>query len=262
MSEAASSLIKKLCEIGASLSYIEKRGKNTFHVYKYATEADIVSAIRREMFTRNVFLTPSFKEHKREQIERKSTGKSGEVKITHTALTDVMIAWTWRDGDSGETLECLVPGCGEDSGDKGTYKAFTGSEKYLLLKTFLIPTYDDAEQLTPADKKALQQRVAAEKQAEMQARKDSQHAQSPEDAAKIAAKGKVVFITMPDRFSGEHAAVFGNGIQSEALIEFFFNCNATKFKGPEGIFYKLEAQYVSDCKTMVERLGFTLDAKE
>jgi hypothetical protein len=261
MSEAASSLIRKLCEIGASLSYIEKRGKNTFHVYKYATEADIVSAIRREMFTRQVFLTPSFKEHKREQIERQS-GSGDKVKLTRTALTDVMIEWTWRDGESGETLACLIPGCGEDSGDKGTYKAFTGSEKYLLLKTFLIPTYDDAEQLTATDKKALQQRVAAEKQAEMQAKKDSHHAQSPEDAAKIAARGKVVFITMPDRFNGEFAAVYGNGIQSEDMIKFFFDCNAQKFKGPEGIFFKLEAQYVSDCKTMVERLGFTLDAKE
>lgn len=257
MSDVPQSLVKKMCEIGASLSFIEKRGKNTFHSYRYATEADLVSAIRLEMFKRNVFLTPSFVSHNREQITRQT-----KEKTTTTGLTDIMVNWTWRDGDTGETLECLVAGCGEDSGDKGTYKAFTGSEKYLLLKTFLIPTYDDAEQLTPADKKALQQRIAAEKVAEMKASKAVRDAQSPEEAESESKKAKVVFITMPERFNGDFAAVYGTGIQAEAMIQFFTDCNAGRFKAPEGIIYKLEAQYVNDCKTLVERLGMTLEAKE
>jgi len=260
MSEATS-LVKKLCEIGATLSFIQKRGKNEFHVYKYATEADIVSAIRLEMYKRHVFLIPNFISHTREQIERQS-GKGDQVKITRTALTDVMIQWTWHDGETGETLACHVPGCGEDSGDKGTYKAFTGSEKYLLLKTFLIPTYDDAEQLTPADKKALQQRIAAEKKAEGEARKAVRESTNPEEAQREAQRGFVVFITMPDRFHGEYVAVYGTGINDSKLQTFMEDCGAQRFKGPEGILYKLPVEYASDCKSLVTKLNMTLEAKD
>lgn len=259
--EKPKTLVQKLCEIGASLSFIEKRGKNTFHVYKYATEADIVSAIRLEMFSRNVFLIPNVVETKREAIERK-TVKDGKEKVTLTCLTDMNVEWTWYDGDSGETIACHVPGCGEDSGDKGPYKAFTGSEKYLLLKTFLIPTYDDAEQMTSADKKEAQKRVAAQKNAEMKAKMAVREATNPEEAELAKKAGEVLFITTPERFHYEYAAVFGSPIQNFKLEEFFRDCDATRFKGPEGVLYKLPIQYARDCETLGKKLGYTVDYKE
>lgn len=254
------SLVKKLCEIGESLIWMQKRGvmKSDKFTYKYATEADLVLAIRMEMFKRHVFLTPSAAQHTRETI--RSSYKDGGEKVSYMA--DVMIEWTWHDGDSGETLKCQMPGCGADSGDKCTYKAITGSEKYLLLKTFLIPTFDDAEAMGPADKKALQKRVGIEKTAEMRAAKDMRDAQSPEEEEKISRKAKVVFISMPERFNGEYAAVYGTGIQSEHMIQFLQDCNGARFKGPEGVLWKLEAQYINDCKAFVQKQGFTLEAKE
>lgn len=36
-------------------------------------------------------------------------------------------------------------GEGMDTGDKAIYKAITGAQKYVLMKTFLIPTGDDPE---------------------------------------------------------------------------------------------------------------------
>jgi hypothetical protein len=60
-------------------------------------------------------------------------------------ITDVEIDWTIRDGETGESLSFSMPGCGEDTGDKGLYKAITGSEKYALKNIFLIPTGDDPE---------------------------------------------------------------------------------------------------------------------
>jgi ERF superfamily len=251
-------LVQKLCEVGASLSYIEKRGKNSFFVYKYATEADIVSAIRLELYKRNVFLIPDVIENKRELVERK-TVKDGKEKITYTALTDMNVLWTWLDGDSGETLPCHVPGCGEDSGDKGCYKAFTGSEKYLLLKTFLIPTYDDPEQLTSADKKALQKRIADEKIAGAEAKKFARQADTPEQAEKELAKSKVVWVSTPDRFHGEFAAVYG---YTDGIILFLNDCDAQRFKGPEGIYFKLPIQYLADLRNAVQKEGFTLKEVE
>lgn len=249
------SLITKLCEVGASLTYIQKRGNNTFHVYKYATEADIVSAIRLELYTRHVFLIPDVIETKREIIERK-TVKEGKEKITQTALTDMNIKWTWLDGDTGEILVSHMPGCGEDSGDKGTYKAITGSEKYLLLKTFLIPTFDDAEKLTPEQKKEFQQRLAKDKTAELKAKIEANKAETPEEAQKELAKGRIVHVSLPDRFKGEYFAVYGFTLGME---QFMSDCAANRFRGPEGIFYKLSVQYLPDLDALIKRLGYTLE---
>jgi ERF superfamily len=260
MSEAKTkTLIMKLCEVGASLSYIEKRGKNSFHVYKYATEADIVSAIRLELYARNVFLIPNVVDVKRELIERK-TVKDGKEKITQTALTDMNVEWTWMDGESGETIPCHVPGCGEDSGDKGTYKAFTGSEKYLLLKTFLIPTYDDAEQMTSGDKKALQQRIAKEKTAELKSQIAVRDATNPEEAEAEKRKGQVLFVSIPQRFNGDFAAVYGKPITDFKIETFMSDCAANRFKGPEGIFYKLPIQYAEDAKALGSKLGYSVES--
>ena len=132
--EKPRTLVKKLCEIMGAIGWIEKGGTNTHFNYKYATEADLVSKIRGELVRRNVFIFPSTSHHARTQkLESKMT------------ITDIMVTWTFVDGDSGETWECNIPGSGEDSGDKGVYKALTGSEKYLLMKAFLIPTGDDPE---------------------------------------------------------------------------------------------------------------------
>jgi hypothetical protein len=50
-----------------------------------------------------------------------------------------------------------IPGCGNDKnskggiGDKGTYKALTGANKYLLFKLYQIATGDDPEVASAAD---------------------------------------------------------------------------------------------------------------
>jgi len=253
MSEAPKSLIRKLCEVGDELTWVQKRGKNEFHGYKYATEADLVLAIRKELYKRHVFLTGNLKSMKRES----RTDDKGK----HRSITDLEIEWTWHDGETGEMLVCNFPGSGEDTGDKGTYKAITGSEKYLLLKTFLIPTYDDAEAMEPADKRELQKRVGIEKTAALKAQRDAREAHSEEEAQKVLRKGEVMFLTLPDRFHGEFAAVFGKPTQREVMIQFFNDCNAQRFKAQEGIIYKLPIQYAQDCKTLAEREGFTVEDK-
>lgn len=248
-------LVQKLCEVGAELTWVEKRGENKFHGYKYATEADLVMAIRLELYERHVFLIPDVISTVREDVTAKD-----DPKAKRKAITDMNIKWTWHDGDTGEKLECHMPGCGEDASDKGTYKAITGSEKYLLLKTFLIPTYDDAEQLLPSEKKALQQRVATEKVAGATAKKDAKDATSEEEAQRILKKGQVMFITLPDRFHGEFVAVYGQPITDIKVEQFMGDCAAQRFKGPEGILYKLAVQYAQDCKALGENLGYTVKA--
>jgi hypothetical protein len=135
--EAPRSLIRKLSKVMAQVERVAKNGENQFHHYKYAMEADLVDLIRPLLAAENVMVLPSMIETSRFQ----HTDKSDRVQL----ITDVRVKWTFEDGDSGETRECIFPGCGIDTGDKGIYKALTGSEKYLLMKTFLIATGDDPE---------------------------------------------------------------------------------------------------------------------
>src|SRR5277367_379161 len=186
---APKNLVQKLCEVMAAIGYIAKKGENKFHGYKYAKESDIVDAIRGELAQRNLFIFPSVTTHAR----------SGEI-------TDIMVRWTFTDGDSGEQRDCDIPGCGQDKGDKGVYKALTGSEKYFLMKTFLIPTGDDPEADSKAEQEDARGAAQAVGKAKMAALKEKL-GKSPADG-----QGQPVttlFWTAPDKYNG-HRAVFLN----------------------------------------------------
>lgn len=127
----------KLAEVMAEVGRVPKRGRNEFHKYDYATEADIVEAVRGALSSRSVSLLPSVK-----QVLRDGT------------LTTVLMSFTFTDGVTGETTAHDWAGTGDDKGDKGLYKAMTGALKYFLLKTFLLPTGDDPEADDSTDKRA------------------------------------------------------------------------------------------------------------
>lgn len=136
MSDAPKSLAAKLAEVMAVVKRIPKRGKNEFHGYKYATEADLADAIRDELSSRGVILIPDV-----QTVERIDTTPTAKGKPQF--LTNVEIKWTFTDGT--DSISFMMPGCGIDGEDKGIYKAITGAEKYALMKFFLVPTGDDPE---------------------------------------------------------------------------------------------------------------------
>ena len=164
------SLVKKLCRIMKAVGYLQKTGKNAAQNYKYATEADVAEMMREKLADENVFIFPNVVRNERTRIERLGY-KEGEVKVSYA--TDVEIEWTFEDGDSGETRVCRIPGSSETPGDKGVYVAQTGSEKYLLMKSFLIPTGDDPESddNEPRGSKEAAQEVAQRKITEANERK-------------------------------------------------------------------------------------------
>ena len=130
-------LAAKLAEVMSEVKYIQKRGKNAFHGYKYATEADVADKVRESLSAKNIILVPDVQSQELRQI----TTKKGNTEFIAT----VKIKFTFYDGDSGETISFHIIGEGQDAGDKAVYKAITGAEKYALMKTFLIPTGDDPE---------------------------------------------------------------------------------------------------------------------
>ena len=148
--EVKKGLVMKLAEVMAAVGWIEKSGYNEFHKYKYAQESDLVNALRGELAKRHIMVFPDVKnvtrnEHITETLKWDDTVKAKVPTARKTQLTEISVEWTFVDGESGESRTITVHGVGEDNMDKGFYKAFTGSEKYMLMKTFLIPTGDDPE---------------------------------------------------------------------------------------------------------------------
>lgn len=130
-------LVNKLAEVMKQVKYIQKTGHNTFNNYRYATEADVNEKVREVLADQNVIMLPNMKSHTvREHINRK-----GNTEYIVTAEVE----FTFMDGETGESISITVFGEGQDAGDKATYKAITGAQKYALMKSFMIPTGDDPE---------------------------------------------------------------------------------------------------------------------
>jgi hypothetical protein len=130
-------LVKKLVKIMSQVKYIEKKGFNNFNKYKYATEADVNEKVREYLAEESIIMIPDMKSYN----VREHTNRKGNIEYIGTAE----IEFTFHDGDTGETLSFTTYGEGQDAGDKSVYKAFTGAQKYALMKAFMIPTGDDPE---------------------------------------------------------------------------------------------------------------------
>ena len=122
-------LVEKLIWIMSQVERIPKNGYNNFHKYHYALESDVKDACRQFMAEAGVLMTFSVldTEQRRDDIVR-----------VHSEVT-------FHCANTGETLTFEISGDGQDKNDKGIYKAITGSTKYALMSTFLIPTGDDPE---------------------------------------------------------------------------------------------------------------------
>jgi hypothetical protein len=129
------SLYRKLAKVMSQVDRVPKTGHNAFHKYDYVTESDLVEKIRGFLAVENIIILPSVK----------SVDQKGD-------LTNAEIEFVFADGDTGETHTAVMWGCGQDKGDKGIYKAYTGAVKYLLMKTFLVSTGDDPEDDSPKGK--------------------------------------------------------------------------------------------------------------
>lgn len=142
---AEKSLVAKLAEVMKQIEKMPKTGFNKFHNYSYATEADVSEVVRNELAERNIIMIPTMLScTHREHINRNNNTEY---------ITTVEMEFNFIDGDSGESLKLTMFGEGQDAGDKGTYKAITGAQKYALMKLFMIPTYDDPEADTGTDER-------------------------------------------------------------------------------------------------------------
>ena len=127
----------KLTKIMQACSYVQKTGYNDFHKYKYATAADVLEKANESMVLNNVasIVRPELIEFRDVQNARGATEHLATVKTTITLI----------DNDSGETIELIGMGSGQDSSDKAVMKAQTAALKYAWMMSLNISTGDDPE---------------------------------------------------------------------------------------------------------------------
>jgi hypothetical protein len=125
-------LHKKIAEVSAAISHVEKKGRNDFHKYDYAQAADVYAAVRDEFSSRGVTVVPA--------VTSCDIRENGKNKIVSAAMEI-----TLTDSESGEQMVVPWHGVGEDTGDKAIYKALTGALKYFYIQLLSLPTGDDPE---------------------------------------------------------------------------------------------------------------------
>lgn len=118
-----STLAAKLSRVAQSVTGLKKDGYNSHHKYKFVSHDSVVDSISKALSSEGVDFTP--------QIT--NVTQSGKNYL-------VEMLYKFTDSESGESQECKWFGEGQDSQDKGLYKAVTQAKKTFLLNKFLIAT--------------------------------------------------------------------------------------------------------------------------
>lgn len=141
-------LYEKIAAVMSDVAYLAKDdnvatggGKS----YKAISEEKVTSTVRASLLKNKLVILPIAQEHKRE--DERITDSYGKEKINRITTVNV----TYRIVNTEKPEEYIdVPssGTGVDTQDKGVGKAMTYAYKYMLLRTFAIPTGDDADKLS------------------------------------------------------------------------------------------------------------------
>ena len=120
-------LNKVMQEVG----YVQKQSRVQYGntKYNYASEAELLSALRPAMVAVGLVFVPSV----HSIIPR---GSDGNTYVEMKYMLGHISGAVWP-------YELKAWGCGGDKGDKGLYKAITGANKYMLFKLFQIETGND-----------------------------------------------------------------------------------------------------------------------
>jgi hypothetical protein len=141
MEKNEKTIYEKLLEVQKEINVMPKKGRNDFNHYNYLMEAQVTCKIKELFDKYGIFFR-----YNSELIEtREYTGAKGDTQF----MVTVKIGYAFVDASTKEEVKGVGYGQGMDKGDKGIYKAITGAIKYIYMKTFNIPTGDDAEKDSP-----------------------------------------------------------------------------------------------------------------
>lgn len=136
-SEKVDQLAPALAALQAEAGRVHKGARNNFDHYDYARLEDFVAVAQPLLEKHSFAMVTSGCSHI--DLGRRETSKGREENAVHVSI-GVRLIHT-----SGQWVEVLSFGEGQDRGDKGTYKALTGSRKYGVAMLLGLVTTDDPE---------------------------------------------------------------------------------------------------------------------
>lgn len=124
-------IYQKMMEVMKGVTYLSKDDKVEFKTTKYKaiSEEKVTSTVRAKLIEQGLVIFPIAQSHKRQDM---LTTVDVTYRIVNTENPD-------------EYVDVVSSGTGVDTQDKGVGKAMTYAYKYMLLRTFAIPTGEDPD---------------------------------------------------------------------------------------------------------------------
>lgn len=139
-------IFQKISEVMKAIEYLTKDDKVEFGQTKYKaiSEEKVTTAVRKELVKHGIVIIPIMQESTVTELIRteKSVNQRADV---HTKYRIQNI------DDVNDFIEVESNGSGVDTQDKAVGKAMTYAYKYMLLRTFAIPTGEDPDKMSSAE---------------------------------------------------------------------------------------------------------------
>jgi hypothetical protein len=139
-------IFQKISEVMKAIEYLTKDDKVEFGTTKYKaiSEEKVTTAVRKELVKQGIVIIPTMQESTVTELIRteKSVNQRADV---HTRYRIQNI------DDVNDFIEVESNGSGVDTQDKAVGKAMTYAYKYMLLRTFAIPTGEDPDKISSAE---------------------------------------------------------------------------------------------------------------
>jgi hypothetical protein len=125
-------IARAICQVMSQVDYVEKKGENTFHNYKFAAVGDLLEKIQPAMAAAGLSVVQT-------EVEHCFKGNGAVMLATYEFLLSHVSGVTWgeRPRHTGMATAMNTKG-GFD--DKALNKCHTAARKYFLLSLFQIPT--------------------------------------------------------------------------------------------------------------------------
>jgi len=130
-------IYQKIAEVMKDIQYLAKDDRIQFGStdYKAVSEEKVTSTVRESLIKNGIVIIPVEQSHHREGT-----------------LSTVDVSYRIQNiEDPEDYIVAKSSGTGTDTQDKGVGKAMTYAYKYLLLRTFAIPTGDDPDKISSAE---------------------------------------------------------------------------------------------------------------
>lgn len=153
-------IYQKINEVMKNIEYLTKDDQVAFGTTKYKaiSEEKVTTAVREQLVKQGIAIIPVQQESENKELTR--TEKSVNM------LTSVHTRYRIQNiDDVNDFIEVESNGTGVDTQDKGVGKAMTYAYKYMLLRTFAIPTGEDPDKISSAETDAkIKKEIEAEQE--------------------------------------------------------------------------------------------------